>query len=59
MKISELIRQLEDAKAYYGDVSVEARNPAGDHDEVSEINELRYPKESRGNGEVYAITIEP
>lgn len=58
MKISQLIQFLEEAMAKHGDVSVEARNPAGDHDEVSEINEIRYPKESRGRGEVYAILIE-
>jgi len=58
MKISQLIQLLEEAKAKHGDVSVEVRNPAGDHDEASEINEFRYPKESKGRGEVYAIFIE-
>lgn len=48
MKITELIKELEELKNYVGDVEVEVRNPAGDFDLVEEAS---YVNVSRKHGE--------
>lgn len=42
MKISELIAELEKAMAEHGDLRVEARNNAGDMDDVEDVSTYIY-----------------
>lgn len=50
MVITELIERLEQLRAQVGNVEVEVRNPAGDHDiaeDVQPVNISPYPRETK------------